>query len=81
MDKDPLDVALDIKRGFARTAASRDRPARIDGEYLLGVAVWCFVLLASFSIAGMGALPAIILAAILCWFWPVVLLLGRSDER
>jgi hypothetical protein len=77
LDKDPLDVALDIKRGFARTAASRERPARIDGEYVLGVAVWGLVLFGAFSIAGLSWIPAVLLAAILCWFWPVVLLLGK----
>ncbi len=78
LDKDPLDVALDIKRGFARTAASRDRPARIDGKYLLGVVVWWFVLFAALSIVGVSWIPAAIVAAMLCWFWPVVLLLGRA---
>jgi hypothetical protein len=77
MDKDPLDVALDIKRGFARTAASRDRPARIDGDYVLGVAVWWFVVFAALSIVGVTWLPAAVVASILCWFWPVVLLLER----
>ncbi len=78
LDKDPLDVALDIKRGFARTAASRDRPARIDGDYLVGVAVWWLVLFAALSIVSVGSIPATIVAAMLCWFWPVVLLLGRA---
>lgn len=74
LDKDPLDVALDIKRGFARTAVSRDRPARIDGGYVLGVAVWWFVAFAALSIAGMGWVPAALLATVLCGFWPVFLL-------
>lgn len=74
LDKDPLDVALDIKRGFARTAVSRDRPARIDGGYVLGVAVWWVVAFAALSIAGMGWVPAALLATVLCGFWPVFLL-------
>ncbi len=80
LDKDPLDVALDIKRGFEKTVASTDKPAPIDGEYLLGVAVWWLVLFAALSIVGVSMLPAALVAAILCWFWPVVLLLsiGRS---
>ena len=78
-DKDPLDVALDIKRGFAKTVASRDRPPKVDGGYVLGVAVWGLVAFAALSIVGMGWVPAAILAAILCWFWPVFLLLGRRD--
>lgn len=77
LDRDPLDVALEIKRGFEKTVASSDKPARIDGEYLLGVAVWALVLFAAFSIAGMPWIPAILLAAMAAWFWPVVLLLGR----
>ncbi|HZP98900.1 MAG TPA: hypothetical protein VFB13_05135 [Reyranella sp.] len=76
LDKDPLDLALEIKRGFERTVASNDRPARIDGDYVLGVAVWWFVIFAALSIVGVGGLPAAIVAGILCWFWPVVLLLG-----
>jgi len=40
-DKDPLDVALEIKRGFARTVASKDKPAGLEPGYLLGVvACW-----------------------------------------
>jgi hypothetical protein len=76
MDEDPLDVALDIKRGFEKTVASNDKPAPIDSDYWLGVAIWWLVIFAGLSIAGVGWLPAGILAAILCWFWPVVLLLG-----
>lgn len=78
LDKDPLDVALDIKRGFERTVTSRDKPARIDGDYVLGVAVWWFVLFAALSIAGMSPSPAAIAAGLLCWFWPVVLLFDRA---
>jgi hypothetical protein len=75
LDKDPLDVALDIKRGFEKTVTSGDKPARIDGEYVLGVAVWWLVAFAALSIVGVHALPAAIVAGILCGFWPVVLLL------
>jgi hypothetical protein len=76
LDKDPLDVALEIKRGFERTVASPDRPAPIDGDYLLGVAVWALVLLVALSVAGMPWAGALVVAAIAAWFWPVVLLLG-----
>lgn len=79
-DKDPLDVALEIKRGFAKTVASRDRPARIDGGYVAGVAIWALVAFMALSIAGMGWLPAAILAAILCGFWPVILLFDRKPR-
>lgn len=81
MEKDPLDVALDIKRGFARTVASRDRPARIDADYLIGVAVWWFVAFAAGSIVGLGVWPAAIVASLVCWFWPVVLLFDRGVCR
>ncbi len=77
LDKDPLDLALEIKRGFEKTVASADKPAKIDGEYVLGVAVWGLVLFAALSIVGMPWIPAAIVAAIAAWFWPVVLLLGR----
>jgi hypothetical protein len=82
LDQDAVDVGVAIKRGFEKTVASRDRPARIEGDYVLGVAVWCSVIFAALSIVGMGWLPAAILAALLCWFWPVVLLLGgRGASR
>ena len=77
LDKDPLDMALEIKRGFEKTVTSSDKPARIDGDYVLGVAVWWFVLFGALSIVGVGPVPAAIVAGIFCWFWPVVLLLGR----
>ena len=77
MDKDPLDVALSIKRGFERTVASKDKPAPVDPDYWLGVAVWWLVFFAALSIIGVGWLAAAILALILCWFWPVLLLLSR----
>jgi hypothetical protein len=72
LDKDPLDVALDIKRHFARTVASRDRPARIDGGYVLGVAVWWLVIFAGLSVAGMGWIAAALLATLLSGFWPIL---------
>ena len=65
------------KRHFARTVASRDRPAGLEPGYLLGIAVWWLVIFAALSIIGVSWIPSAILAAILCWFWPVVLLLGR----
>jgi len=72
LDKDPLDVALDIKRHFARTVASRDRPAKVDGGYVLGVAVWWLVIFAGLSVVGMGWLSAALLATLLSGFWPVL---------
>jgi len=72
LDKDPLDVALDIKRHFARTVASRDRPAKIDGGYVLGVAVWWLVIFAGVSVAGMGWIAAALLATVLAGFWPLL---------
>ena len=77
LDEDPLDVALQIKHGFAKTVASRDKPATVDAGYLLGVAVWWLVVFAGLSIIGVSWLPAAIIAALLCGFWPVFLLFGR----
>jgi hypothetical protein len=71
-DKDPLDVALEIKRNFARVVASRDKPARIDGGYVLGVALWWLVIFAGLSVAGMGWIGAALLATVLCGFWPLL---------
>jgi hypothetical protein len=71
-DKDPLDVALDIKRHFARTVASRDRPARIDRGYVLGVAVWWLVIFAALSVADMNWIVAALLATLLSGFWPLL---------
>jgi hypothetical protein len=78
LDEDPVDVGVAIKRGFERTVASSDRPARIDGDYLLGVAVWWMVLFAALSIVGVTWVAAAVIAAILCGFWPVVLLFDRT---
>jgi len=77
MEEDPVEVGVAIKRGFEKTIASQDKPARIDADYLLGVAVWWLVIFVGLSIIGVSWVPAAILAAILCWFWPVVLLLRR----
>jgi hypothetical protein len=71
-DKDPLDVALDIKRHFARTVASRDKPARIDRGYVLGVAVWWLVIFAALSIADLNWMVAALLATLLSGFWPLL---------
>jgi len=71
-DKDPLDVALDIKRNFARTVASRDKPAKIDGGYVLGAGIWWLVIFAGLSMAGMGWIGAALLATLLCGFWPIL---------
>jgi hypothetical protein len=72
LDKDPLDVALDIKRHFARTVASRDKPAKIDGGYVLGVALWWLVIFAGLSVAGVGWIVAALVATLLCGFWPIL---------
>ncbi|MBN9085669.1 MAG: hypothetical protein J0J01_02070 [Reyranella sp.] len=72
LDKDPLDVALDIKRHFARTVASRDKPAKIDGGYVLGVVLWWLVIFAGVSVAGMGWIGAALLATMLAGFWPIL---------
>jgi hypothetical protein len=79
LDKDPLDVALEIKRHFARTVARRGKEAGLEPEYLLGVAVWWLVAFAGLSIVGVSWVPAAIIAAIVCWFWPVFLLFGRRS--
>jgi len=76
MDEDPLDVALDIKRGFAKTVASTDKPTEIDPDFWLGVVIWWVVCFAALTIVGANWLLAAILASVLCWFWPVVLLLS-----
>ena len=72
LDKDPLDVALDIKLHFARTVASRDRPAKIDRGYVLGAGLWWLVIFGGLSIAGTDWLIAAVLALVLCAFWPLV---------
>jgi hypothetical protein len=77
LDRDPLDVALEIKRSFARLVTRRGKEAGLDPEYLLGVAVWWLVAFVGLSIAGVSWIPAAIIAAIVCWFWPVFLLLSR----
>lgn len=78
LDQDAVELGVMIKRGFERTVASPDRPKPIDGEYLIGVAVWGAVLFVAGSIMGFGWLPTALVASLLCWFWPVVLLLGRA---
>jgi hypothetical protein len=80
LEEDAVDLGVAIKRGFEKTIASRDKPARIEGEYVLGVAVWWSVIFAALSIASVDWLPAAVLAAILCWFSPIILLLDRSPE-
>ena len=76
LDQDAVDLGVAIKRGFEKTVASRDRPARIEGDYVLGVAVWWLVIFAALSIAGVGWVLAALIAGLFCGFWPVVLLLG-----
>jgi hypothetical protein len=80
LDKDPLDLALQIKRGFERTIASSERPASLDPGYLLGVAVWWLVIFAAGSIVGLSWLPATLVATLVCGFWPVVLLFDRPSK-
>ncbi len=79
LEKDAVELGVMIKRGFERTVASTDRPKPIDREYLIGVAVWALVLFVAGSIAGLGWLPALLLASLLCWFWPVVTLVRRPN--
>jgi hypothetical protein len=74
LDKDPLDLALQIKRGFEKTLGSTDRPAPVDRGYLAGAAVWWLVLFAALSIVHLDWRVAAIVATLLCGFWPVVLL-------
>jgi hypothetical protein len=81
LDKDPLDVALDIKRNFARVAASRERPPIEHIGYLIGAIMWWVVIFAALSLIGLAWLPASVLAAILCWFWPLVVRLDMSRPR
>ncbi len=76
-DKDPLDVALDIKRGFARTVMSRDKPSLLDVGYALGVLLWWFIVFGILSVAGANAVAASVVAAMLCWFWPLLPGVGR----
>jgi hypothetical protein len=73
LDRDPLDVALDIKRHLARTVASRDKPAKIDSGYVLGVALWWLVIFAGGSVAGLGWIGAALLATVLAGFWPLLI--------
>ena len=77
LDKDPVDVGIDIKRGFARTVASRERPPLENIGYLVGAILWCLVILAALAIVGVNWLPAAILAGGLCWFWPLLPLGAR----
>ena len=79
MDEDPVDVGVRIKRGFEKTVSSNDRPLPVDRGYLLGVAVWWLVVFAGLSIAGVSWMPAAVVAAILCGFWPVFLLFDRTQ--
>ena len=76
-DKDPLEVALEIKRGFARTVASRDKPSLLNIGYALGVLLWWTIAFATLSIAGAGTLAAALIAAVACWFWPLLPVIGR----
>ncbi|MEI7873585.1 MAG: hypothetical protein WCK95_15760 [Alphaproteobacteria bacterium] len=77
LDKDPVDVGVDIKRGFARIVASRERPPLENIGYLVGAILWWLVILAALAIVGVSWLPAAILAGGLCWFWPLLPLGAR----
>lgn len=78
LDRDAVELGIAIKRGFEKTVASPDRPKPIDRQYLLGVVLWAIVLFVAGAIAGLSWLPAALLALLLCWFWPVVLLASRD---
>lgn len=77
LDKDPVDVGVDIKRGFARIVASCERPPLENIGYLVGAILWWLVILAALAIVGVSWLPAAILAGGLCWFWPLLPLGAR----
>ena len=77
LDKDPVDVGVDIKRGFARIVASRERSPLENIGYLVGAILWWLVILAALAIVGVSWLPAAILAGGLCWFWPLLPLGAR----
>jgi hypothetical protein len=80
LDDDPLDVALQIKRGFEKTVVSGDRPKPVDSGYVLGVAIWWLVIFAAASIVGLAWIPAAMIATLVCGFWPIVLLFDRSAD-
>ena len=52
--------------------ASRDKPARIDGGYVAGVALWWLVIFAGLSVVGLGWIGAALLATVLAGFWPLL---------
>jgi hypothetical protein len=79
-DGDPLDLALQIKRGFEKTLGSADRPPPVDRGYLAGAAVWWLVVFAALSIVHVDWRAAALVAALLCGFWPVVLLCDRPPR-
>lgn len=74
LDKDPLDLALQIKRGFEKTLGSSDKPAPVDRGYVAGAVVWWLVVFAALSIVGADWRVAALAATVLCGFWPIVLL-------
>jgi len=80
LDQDPLDLALQIKRGFEKTLGSSDRPPPVDRGYVAGVAVWWLVVFVALSIAKVDWVLAAIVAAVVCGFWPVVLLFDRPPR-
>ena len=71
--KDPLDVALEIKRHFARVAASRDKHQPGQVGYLVGVMLWWLVVFAALLIATVDWKIAAIVASAACWFWPLLM--------
>jgi len=80
LDRDPLDLALQIKRGFEKTVVSGDKPKPVDSGYVIGVVVWWMVIFAAASVVGLGWIPAAMIATLVCGFWPVVLLFDRTPE-
>ena len=74
LDQDPLDLALQIKRGFEKTLGSSDKPAPVDRGYVAGAVVWWLVVFAALSIVGVDWRVAALGATVLCGFWPIVLL-------
>jgi len=74
LDEDPLDLALQIKRGFEKTLGSSDKPAPVDRGYLTGAVVWWLVVFVTLSMVRVDWRVAALAATVLCGFWPIVLL-------
>jgi len=52
----------------------------VDRGYVAGVAVWWLVVFVALSIAKVDWVLAAIVAAVVCGFWPVVLLFDRPPR-